>query len=92
LYRIAQEALANVVQHARARKAVLRLVTAPDKVTLIVEDDGQGFDPAKTPAGHFGLTGLNERAKLLGGSFYLHSAPGKGTRVEVILPLGPAAQ
>ncbi len=87
LYRIAQEALANVARHADARHVTLGLVTTPDQVRLRVEDDGQGFDPSLVPRGRYGLIGLSERAKLLGGVFKLESSPGAGTRVEVLVPL-----
>lgn len=87
LYRIAQEALANVVQHAGAQRATLSMTTLPEQVTLVVEDDGQGFDPQQTRRDRFGLVGLNERAKLLGGTLQLHSSPDSGTRIEINLPL-----
>jgi two-component system NarL family sensor kinase len=87
LYRIAQEALTNVVRHAGARYASVRLVTTPSQVRLTVEDDGQGFDLSQVPKGRYGLIGLNERAKLLGGRLELESKPGAGTRLEVVLPL-----
>jgi len=87
LYRIAQEALANVVQHAGAQRATLSLTTLPEQVTLVVEDDGHGFDPQQARRDRFGLIGLNERAKLLGGTLQLHSGPDSGTRVEINLPL-----
>jgi two-component system NarL family sensor kinase len=86
LYRIAQEALANVIQHAAASQVVLKLTSTPDEYQLIVADDGCGFDPAQTNPGRFGLVGLNERARLLGGSFHLETSPGQGTRLEVIIP------
>jgi two-component system NarL family sensor kinase len=83
LYRIAQETLANVLQHAHASRASLRLTITPGSVKLTIKDNGQGFDPTQIPSGRYGLAGLNERAKLLGGSMHLHSTPGKGTEVEV---------
>jgi two-component system NarL family sensor kinase len=83
LYRIAQEALANVVQHAKASRASLELSITPGAVLLTVKDNGQGFDPARLPAGRYGLAGMNERAKLLGGSMHVHSTLEKGTAVEV---------
>ncbi len=89
LYRIAQEALANVVQHAAAQRATLSLATLPDQVTLVIADDGHGFDPERTTPDRFGLIGLNERVKLLGGTLQLHSSPGSGTRIEINLPLHP---
>lgn len=87
LYRIAQEALANVARHAQARHAVLILAIMPTQVSLVVQDNGQGFDPAQIPEGRFGLIGLNERAKLLGGELHLESLPNRGTRLEVSVPL-----
>ncbi len=92
LYRIAQEALSNVEQHSGARQAWLRLVLLPDHLLLVVEDDGQGFDPARPAAGrsdrgHFGVVGLSERARLLGGSLKLETGPGEGTRVAVDVPV-----
>lgn len=87
LYRIAQEAVNNVVRHARARTAVVTLLCSPGQVHLTVEDTGIGFDPSDIPDDRYGLRGLNERAHLLGGEFNLESTEGEGTRVEVIIPL-----
>jgi two-component system NarL family sensor kinase len=87
LYRIAQEALENVMKHARARHASLKLELRPEQVTLAVSDDGAGFDLQKIPPGRFGLRGMNERARLMGGVLEVQSAPGKGTYVQVIVPL-----
>jgi two-component system NarL family sensor kinase len=87
LYRIAQEALANVFRHAAARGVRLQLVATPARVLLTIADDGQGFDPAEVAGDHYGLIGLNERAKLLGGSLTLRSSPGHGTQVDVVIPL-----
>ena len=87
LYRIAQEALANVEQHAQAQHAILRLATLPEKVTLTIEYDGHGFDQEQISSNRFGLVGLNERARLLGGSLQVHSDPGSGTIIEVQVPL-----
>lgn len=89
LYRIAQEAIANVVQHADAHEVALELVVTPEQVQLTISDDGHGFDPQNIPAGRYGLVGLNERAKLLGGNLRLESGMGMGTRVEVIVPMKP---
>ncbi|MGH2538420.1 MAG: histidine kinase, partial [Candidatus Promineifilaceae bacterium] len=87
VYRMAQEALANVVRHAAARQAVLSLSVRPEQIEMQVADDGRGFEPAQDSAGRYGLIGLNERAKLLGGRLHLESAPGQGTRVHVVIPL-----
>jgi len=83
LYRIAQEALTNALRHAAARQVTIDLTTGAGEVRLTVEDDGRGFDPVRVPKDRYGLIGLNERAKLLGGSLRLESSQGQGTRVEV---------
>ncbi|MDQ3929514.1 MAG: GAF domain-containing sensor histidine kinase [Chloroflexota bacterium] len=89
LYRVAQEALNNVIRHANAKQATIQLVTLRDEVRLIVEDDGKGFDTSLVyrSNGHYGLIGINERVKLLGGTMRLESSPGTGTRLEVTVPL-----
>jgi two-component system NarL family sensor kinase len=92
LYRIAQQALANVTRHARASYAALRLEGDSQRVRLRVEDDGSGFDPAAVRAGHFGLIGMSERARLLGGTLTVESSPGRGTTVDVVVPLRQAAR
>lgn len=93
LYRIAQEALQNVVKHAGAERVTIRLFTTPDAVLLQVRDDGQGFDPAAvlaSPSTGLGLPGMRERAKVLGGHLTVTSRPGGGTTVEAAVP-PPAA-
>ncbi len=88
LYRIAQEALTNVVRHARAREVVIRLSTEPDGILLAVDDDGIGIDPAVAgAASSLGLAGMRERATMQGGALVLHRRAGGGTRVEARLPL-----
>lgn len=87
LYRIAQEALANIARHAHATQVDMNLSVSPDQIRLVIEDNGQGFEPVQIPTGRFGLVGLNERAKLLGGVLHLESSPGEGVRIEVIIPL-----
>jgi two-component system NarL family sensor kinase len=90
LYRIAQEAFTNVASHANARHVSLRLMTASDQIRLTVEDDGRGFDPSQVPKGRYGLIGMNERVKALGGTLKLESNLDAGTRLEVIVPLDRA--
>jgi two-component system NarL family sensor kinase len=86
LYRIAQEALQNALRHAAASRIVLGLETSTDQARLTVQDDGKGF-PEGTASGRFGLVGMRERARLLGGSFQVESSPGAGTRVTAEIPL-----
>jgi two-component system NarL family sensor kinase len=87
LYRVAQEALNNVVRHADAQHLMLRLTIRPEQVQLAIEDDGRGFDPAEIGPDHYGLIGLSERVKLMGGSFQLCSSPSRGTQITVSVPL-----
>ena len=87
LYRIAQEALHNVVKHARARTVRLILSTATDGVSLTVIDDGSGFDPASVTDGHLGLTGMKARAETIGSRLAVDSHPGRGTTIEVVVPM-----
>jgi signal transduction histidine kinase len=89
LFRVAQEALSNVVRHAQARRASVRLVFLDEAVSLAVEDDGIGFDPDGLNGRkrtNWGLLGMEERAGLLGGKLWVHSGPGRGTLVEVTIP------
>ena len=82
-YRIAQEALNNVVKHARANQVNVRLRCENGAVELEVVDDGQGFDPAEVPTEHHGLRIMRERAEAIGGQFQVKSKPGYGTQVLV---------
>ncbi len=89
LFRVAQEALTNVVKHAGARHVVVRLSYGGEAVHLQVEDDGQGFDTsamANPDRPAWGLVGMQERTALLGGRLRLRSRPGEGTLVEVSIP------
>lgn len=89
LQRILQESLSNAARHARAKEIRVSLERSPDQLRLSVQDDGAGFDPAKRPSGHYGLTHLEERARLLGAELTIRSAPGAGTLVRVAIPHGP---
>ena len=89
LYRLAQEALANVTRHARASRLHIH-ITAPngDAVVLEIEDDGVGFDPSTHRPGHLGLRSMAQRAESLGGQLHVSSATGEGTLVRAVIPTG----
>jgi two-component system NarL family sensor kinase len=87
LYRIAQEALTNAIRHAEAQRIAVALTIKPERVDLLIEDNGRGFDVAQVPKDRYGLIGLNERVKLLGGTMHIHSSIGEGTRLDVSVPL-----
>jgi len=89
LYRVSQEALQNVVKHARAKHARVLLGRDDGAVVLEVHDDGVGFQPgeARSAGGdHFGMLAMRERVEMIGGTCEVSSSPGKGTRVRVVLP------
>jgi signal transduction histidine kinase len=93
LFRIVQESLNNVGKHAQAQMVWIELdLDVPDAVTLHVRDDGVGFDPVVlgqiVQRGHLGLKQMRERVENLGGTFELHSKPGNGTEIRIVLPLG----
>jgi two-component system, NarL family, sensor kinase len=96
VYRIAQEALQNVMKHASAAHVQLRLSVATGAVLLEISDDGVGFDPATTakragPVG-YGLPGMQQRAELLGGQLTADSTPGRGTVVRLRVPIAHECQ
>jgi two-component system NarL family sensor kinase len=90
LYRIAQEALTNARTHAQARHIEMSLMVEDNTIHIVVQDDGIGFDTdiiiREQGQKHFGLAGMSERARLLGGTIRIESTPGAGTRIDVILP------
>ncbi|GIW25906.1 GAF domain-containing protein [Meiothermus sp.] len=90
LYRVAQEALHNIVKHAKARKVYLGLQQENGTVQLEIRDDGVGFDSRRAYPGHLGLVSMRERIERLGGQFSIQSSPGAGTavRAELHLPQG----
>lgn len=86
LFRIAREALRNSEKHAQATCVDLVLEVGPSDVTLLVADNGRGFDRYAARPGHFGLQLMREQATAVGGALELVSAPGRGTQVRVRLP------
>lgn len=95
VFRIVQEALNNALEHANARKIHLQISFEPDKLVLIVQDDGQGFDPqAPYPSdhSHLGIISMRERALSIGAQLDIHSSPGTGTRLMLHVPLPPTPE
>jgi PAS domain S-box-containing protein len=86
LYRIAQEAIQNIVKHARAGRVTLRLDGEHGHLRLEIKDDGAGFDTQGEFPGHLGLRSMRERAMQIGGSLEIESASGAGTRVQARVP------
>jgi two-component system sensor histidine kinase UhpB len=91
VYRIVQEALRNVATHAGVREASVSLTRSRDGIDATIGDRGSGFDPAAAAHGGLGLLSMEERARLVGGTLTVNSAPGSGTTVALRLPLAPAA-
>jgi PAS domain S-box-containing protein len=86
--RVGQEAIANVVAHAQATQIDVHLCFEPRQVRLQVEDNGRGFDPNLPAAGRFGIIGMQERAERVGGALSIHGRVGKGTVVDLRVPVG----
>ena len=89
IYRIAQEALTNACQHSKSERILVSLLQRGEHLHVQVRDWGVGFDPKAVPKRHFGLEGIRQRARLLGGKCGIRSTAGKGTRVTVELPVVP---
>ena len=87
IYRIAQEALTNACRHGKSEKVRVSLLQRGDRLRIEIRDWGVGFDPKAIPKSHFGLEGIRQRARLLGGKCKIRSAEGKGTRITVTLPV-----
>ena len=94
LFRIIQEGLNNIHRHAGVSEGRLRLLFSPNDLSILISDEGRGFDMAETEEmrksgtgnGHFGILGMEERAKLIGASLNVISNPGEGTKIHVKLP------
>lgn len=90
-FRVAQEALSNIVKHAQAKHVTMTVRFAETDIRLLVEDDGVGFTPADSAisyadGGHYGVVGMQERVAMVGGELKISSQPGQGTRVSACLP------
>ncbi|MFW9077704.1 sensor histidine kinase [Pseudomonas sp. P2757] len=92
-FRIAQEAVTNILRHAQANNLLIRVQRLPKGLTLLISDDGQGFAPAADPGreGQRGMAGMAERIEQLGGTLNVTSEPGKGTQIEALFPWAPRA-
>jgi signal transduction histidine kinase len=94
-YRIVQEALSNIHQHAAAESVSIAMRYSPQQIRITIRDDGQGFDKEQVmlspPRYHFGLIGMRERALSIGGQLRLESEPGKGSQVTLDIPVGRAS-
>ena len=90
VYRIVGEAITNIRRHSRSDRAEIRLTQVNDRIHLEIEDWGIGFDPAEVIENRFGLQGIRQRTRLLRGRVVIESAPGKGTRILVDLPVADA--
>jgi signal transduction histidine kinase len=88
LYRLTQEALNNVIKHARTAAASVAVTAGPAQVTVAIHDDGIGFDPALGRPGHLGLASMRERVTRLGGHLDIASTPGRGTTITATVPPG----
>jgi signal transduction histidine kinase len=86
LYRITQEAVENIVHHANANVLTIKLTVYENQLKLLIQDDGIGFDSEPgSPSGHFGISGMKERAQIVGGEFTLSSKPNCGTIIQLVI-------
>jgi signal transduction histidine kinase len=85
IFRILQESLTNIAKHAQARKVTVIVHFTVDGLTMVVSDDGRGFDVRNTPAHHYGLINMRERARKVGGDVHIESEKGQGTVVSLII-------
>ncbi len=86
IYRVAEEALANIARHANARRVTVALAQREEGLALTISDDGRGFDPAQSlPDDHYGLRGMRERAEMIGAILEVESRPGHGTTIRLIV-------
>lgn len=86
-YRIIQEAMTNALRHSRCKRFEIIGSAEEDVYTFVIEDDGQGLSEEAGAKGHFGMVGMRERARLIGGDLQVDSAPGRGLRLRVTVPL-----
>ena len=90
-FRVAQEAIHNAIKHGKSRQIEVQLAYTAPELSLIIQDDGKGFDASQAPGptqGHFGLSSMRNRVRRLGGNFTIKTSP-KGTRVICTVPLTP---
>ena len=87
IFRVVQECVSNAAKHAQAKTLWVRLSWEPGALLLSVKDDGRGFVPNSSPAGHYGLRNMQERAGRFGGALVIDSAPGQGTTISLSLPI-----
>ena len=87
IYRIVQEGLTNARNHSKSKEIRVSLKQRGDRLRIEIRDWGVGFDPKAVKEGHFGLEGIRERARLLGGKCSIRSKPGQGTAIVVELPV-----
>ena len=85
IYRIVQEAMSNVLRHAKANYACIEVTYTNEQIWVRIIDNGEGFDVDKVSNGHYGLIGMRERAKLFTGDLEINSTPGRGTTIRLVI-------
>lgn len=87
IIRAVAEALTNIANHARAKKVDVEVRMKDESLSVTIQDDGQGFDAASIPSGHYGILGIQERVRLVNGLFEIQSGNGKGTTLNIKIPI-----
>ncbi|MGC4038544.1 MAG: sensor histidine kinase [Chitinophagaceae bacterium] len=91
IYRVAQEQLSNILKHAHASKAAVELASDEDRIYLTIRDNGRGFDPGKQSPG-IGLRNMTNRVHFYKGTIAIHSSPGEGCQLEIVVPVKKAQE
>ncbi|MGD7043324.1 sensor histidine kinase [Jeotgalibacillus proteolyticus] len=87
LFRLVQESVQNALKHAQATEISVKVEIRQDRITVVIKDNGKGFDPSQKKQGSFGLIGMRERVELLAGEITVNSKPGSGTLIMIQVPL-----
>ncbi|WP_442905306.1 sensor histidine kinase [Jeotgalibacillus sp. ET6] len=87
LFRLVQESVQNALKHAHATEISVKVEIRQDRITVVIKDNGKGFDPSQKKQGSFGLIGMRERVELLAGEITVNSRPGSGTLILIQVPL-----
>jgi signal transduction histidine kinase/ligand-binding sensor domain-containing protein len=91
VYRVVQESINNILKHSKATRAEIQIKRKSSQIEILIKDNGKGFEKNNSADG-FGLIGISERVRMLGGEFSIQSAPGQGTSINIKLPINDSAQ
>ncbi len=87
IYRIIQEAISNIIKHSNSSEAIIKVTKNIESVSILISDNGKGFDPDNVEQGSLGLSGISERVKILGGTMSIESKRGEGTLIKILIQI-----